>query len=228
MLRNRKVQIAIGVLAAFAVLVIIGALTGSSGGDKQPAAKSAPTTPPSPAASRTAPATKAPTPTVTAAPQWSSGVPITDASVRTALGRAQSIIRSLDLSKPRTINIDGAYISVTYKADSALRETDLLTIGAATSYSALRALFANANVQTVTITTLADWTDQFGKTAEETATVATFDRATVAKIDWGGLKDRVESDNKALFCIADTYRIHPGIYSRLENKGCLTGAARLG
>lgn len=228
MLHNRKVQIIGGVLAVFAVLAIIGALTGSSGGGKatptqvaQAAAPKATATPPPPKATVT-PAAPSPTP----APRWADGAPITDTSVRAALGDASGISGSLNLGKPRSTVIDGGYITVTYKATNALSETDLLTIGADTSFSALRALFPNPAVQTVTVTVLADWTDQFGKTAEAPATVATFDRATVAKIDWGGLKNNVESDNKALFCIADNYRINLAIYSRLRNKGCLTGAIR--
>ena len=117
-------------------------------------------------------------------------------------------------------------MTVTYKAESALKETDLLTIGAQTAFSAHRALFANPNVGSVTVTMTADWTDQFGASSADVTTVSTLDRATVQRIDWGGLEDRVLLDNKHMFCISDAYRIHLGIYSRLGDTGCLAGATR--
>jgi hypothetical protein len=67
---------------------------------------------------------------------------------------------------------DGDSISVTYKAKSALKETDLLTIAAQTSFSAHRALFANPSVTSVTVVMLADWTDQYGATSEDVTTVS--------------------------------------------------------
>ena len=135
--------------------------------------------------------------------------------------------RSLDLSKPASILVDGGTVTVAYKAGTALSETDLLTIGAQTSFSAHRALFANPLVQTVTVVMLADWTDQYGKTVEEATTASTLNRTTVeGRIDWKGLEDRVTLDNKNLFCISDNYSIHAAIYVRLKDKGCLTGSTR--
>lgn len=134
------------------------------------------------------------------------------------------MIRSLDLGKPRAVQIDGESLTVTYKATSALKETDLLSISAQTSFSAHRALFKNPRIARVTIVVLADWIDQFGAESEDVTTVSTLNRSTVALIQWGGLEDRVILDNKHMFCISDSYRIHNGIYSRLGNTGCLTGA----
>lgn len=219
------------VFGVVVLLIIIGSATGG-GGDKnkevsaspEPTAEAAPTKT-IPTETPEQPPTVAPT--ETSAPSWSSGAPLSEASVRGALDKADQMGESLDLAKPVAVLVDGGTVAVTYKAETALSETNLLTIGAHTSFSADRALFANPLVQTVTVTMLADWTDQFGKTAEEVTTVSTLSRATVSsRIDWDGLEDRVISDNKNFFCISDNYRIHLAIYSRLGDKGCLVGPER--
>ena len=52
-------------------------------------------------------------------------------------------------------------------------------------------------------------------------------RGTAAGWSYDGLKTRVMSDNKHLFCQADKYQIHPAVYAKLQDKGCLRGAAKL-
>jgi hypothetical protein len=37
----------------------------------------------------------------------------------------------------------------------------------------------------------------------------------------------VTSDNKHLFCLADKYQIHAAAYAKIQDKGCLRGAAKL-
>ena len=161
-------------------------------------------------------------PTETPLPSWEDGASITEENVRAALEDADEMIRSENLGNPTRIVAGGGIVIVEYKADSILGETDLLTVAAQTSYSAMRALFMNPLVESVSVNVLADWTDQYGATQEEQTTSANLTRNTVdGRIDWDGLQDLVYGDNKHFFCIADDYYIHPGIYSRLEDKGCL-------
>lgn len=162
-------------------------------------------------------------PTATPLPSWQEGAALTQETVLAALKSAKKMSRSEDLKKPETltINADTGTILLDYKATDSLGETDLLTIGAQTAFSADRALFDNPNVQRTVVDIRADWTDQYGKTAEERTTSAELKRATVDQIDWSGLEDRVLLDNKLFFCIADGYYIHPAIYVRLKDKGCL-------
>jgi len=73
------------------------------------------------------------------------------------------------------------------------------------------------------VITLGDWTDQYGKTTEEVTTMSRLNRATVdSKIGWEGFEDRVTLDNKVLFCVSDAMQVHPAIYIKLKDKGCLT------
>jgi len=227
--RPRTKWIWSGVFAALVSLFILGSIVGDDASNQREVTTNLePTKTPAldVATEPGAPPTVAPSPTVKP-PSWSEGGPVTDAATRKALSDGDEMIRSLDLGKPRAVQIDGESVTVTYKAESALKETDLLSIGAQTSFSAHRALFANSRIASVTIIILADWTDQFGAESEDVTTVSTLDRSTVALIEWGGLEDRVILDNKHMFCISDSYRIHGGIYSRLGNTGCLTGAIRL-
>lgn len=225
-----------GIVAAFVVLAIIGALIPDEDEDKKSADANADVTREATTTDGNATAepedTEEPEPTEkpedTAEPAWSSGVPLTDASIRGALSDGDEMTRSVNIGDPRSIEIDGGWIIVTYKIEDALKETDMLSIGGQTAFSAHKALFENPLVQTVTVTALADWTDQFGATTEDVTTVSTLERATVdARIQWDGLEDRVIIDNKNMFCVSDAYRIHLGIYSRLDDTGCLIAALKV-
>lgn len=225
--RTRTKWIWSAVFAVLLSLFVIGGIVGDEESTKNEAAtNAAPTRIPEAAATDPAvPPTPAPLPTVKP-PSWKEGGAVTYTAAIKALSDGDEMIRSLNLGEPRGVQIDGESITVTYKGKSALKETDLLTIAAQTSFSAHRAIFANPRVVSVTVIILADWTDQFGAESEDVTTVSTLDRLTVVRIDWDGLEDRVILDNKHMFCISDSYRIHGGIYSRLGNTGCLTGATR--
>ncbi len=228
-----------GILAALVVVVAVsGAVGGGDDGDdsRTVVGGTATEAPPTeqgtqkPTEPPTEIATEAPTaeptepPAATSLPSWEDGAPITEDTVRGALDDADELIRSEDLGRPRSVSVvtTAGSIVVRYKAENALGETDLLSIGAQTSFSAMRALFANPRVQTVRVTLLADWTDQYGQTEEKETTSSLLRRETVdIRINWDGLEDRVYADNKLFFCISEDYYIHPAIYVRLEDKGCL-------
>ncbi len=164
-------------------------------------------------------------PTATPPPSWEDGAPINEESVRDALEDADEMIRSEDLGRPTRVVASMGTVIVEYKADSILGETDLLSVAAQTTYSAMRALFMNPRVESVSVNIVADWTDQYGATREEPTTSVFLAREFVGgRIDWDGLTDLVYADSKHIFCIvefAEDYYIHPAIFARLEDKGCL-------
>ena len=181
-----------------------------------PTATPAQTATPSP----TATPARTPTPAPTHLP-WRAAE-LNHLSVRSALENADDTIRSVSLDEYHSLDIttDGTVV-LTYRVESALSETDLLTIGAHTAFSAFRALFVNPRVEGVGVTVETKWIDQLGNTKWDFATIATFERATADRADWSGLEDLVLGDNKRLFCAADAFAIHPAIYTRLGDKGCL-------
>lgn len=156
-------------------------------------------------------------------PDWKAGAPLTKQSVVAALADGDEMVRSVNLGKPTgvTVNSFDGVVLVDYKASSALSETDLLTVAAHTTFSAIRALFENPNVTQARISVYADFVDRLGKTELERATLGIFTRATADLIDWDGLENRVLGDNKHIFCIAEDWDLHGAIYSRLKDKGCL-------
>ena len=181
-----------------------------------PTATPAQTATPSPTATPARTPTPAPTPL-----PWRAAE-LNHLSVRSALENADDTIRSVSLDEYHSLDIttDGTVV-LTYRVESALSETDLLTIGAHTAFSAFRALFVNPRVEGVGVTVETKWIDQLGNTKWDFATIATFERATADLADWSGLEGLVLGDNKRLFCAADAFAIHPAIYTRLGDKGCL-------
>lgn len=164
-------------------------------------------------------------------PPWRQGAPITEENVKYALGHSpKKLLCSLALSKPVSIGVDDAagLVDLTYKTSeddictATTAEVDQLDIGAATTYAAHRSLFRNPRVQLVSITVLGTWIDQFGKESEEPSTRSVLGRATVdSRIGWRGLANRVESDNKVMFCSSDEQYVHPAILAKLKDLGCL-------
>ncbi len=157
-------------------------------------------------------------------PSWAQGSELTRRNVIDILGHApKKLIRSLPLSKPKKVEIDAANgsLTLTYKITNALKETDMLDIGGQTSYGVHRALFLNPTVQRSTVIMTARWIDEYGKGSTEKTLVSTLTRPTEERIGWSGLEDRVYIDNKWLYCLSDERYVHPAIYVRLKDPGCL-------
>lgn len=176
-----------------------------------------------PAGTPTATSTPTPTPSPTPQPPSWPRVELNQDTVLVALADTGGIARSEDLGRPRSIDVSAGAGAVVlhYYAEDAMGETDLLTIGAQTAFSAFRVLFEHADIETVRVTLLADWIDQLGNTNSEDTTSSLFTRATADQVNWDGLQDRVYADNKLLFCVSDERYIHPAIVARLEDLGCL-------
>jgi len=120
-----------------------------------------------------------------------------------------------DAESPRVV--------VGFKPGTVLSETDFLTVAGASSVDAAALLFENPAVGSVLIEALADMTDAYGNKSEDILTRVWLSRATAEKISWDGLRDLQLLDNKHIFCIADDHFIHPTIYQKLKDKGCLLG-----
>ncbi len=123
------------------------------------------------------------------------------------------------------VRIPSAGIIVINVSPSAVAsEGDTLTIAAQTAVVANKAIWTKyPDARTLTVNTYGTFTDQYGHSSSDVAASITIERSTANHFDYTGLKDRVLQDNKALFCVADGYTIHPAIYRKLGNTGCLLG-----
>jgi hypothetical protein len=105
---------------------------------------------------------------------------------------------------------------------TVLSDGDILTIASASAVVASKAIWTTyLQVDLMQVDVRVEFTDQFGKKSVESAALLTITRSTGEKFVYDGLRDRVISDNKILFCAVDHYRIHPSVYAKLGNKGCL-------
>lgn len=215
----------------FAILLVL-AMLGSmfdSEGESQPAESPAAVAESPAAGTRPAPSA---VPSQEPAPDWASGVPLTEESVRAALAAVKdgAIPTTEKLDAPTAISVatDTGTISLSYKPEALWNEQSYVGRGADTAFSAMRYLFRNPSVQTVTVTMLADWTDQYGNTKESPSTAITINRATADKINWDGIEDQVMIEDKHLYCIADKPYIHPAITLKMDELGCLSTVRNLG
>lgn len=125
------------------------------------------------------------------------------------------------------VEISGGLVSIRI-TPSLLNETDALTFTTHMAVVASKAIWTTyPEAQSVKVELLNELTDAFGRKSVEPITMIQINRATADKFDYDGLKQRVTSDNKLLFCVADKYQIRPVVYSKIEDKGCLTSPARL-
>ena len=102
----------------------------------------------------------------------------------------------------------------------------MLTVAGASTLVAMAKLFANAEVDRVGISAMAELTGALGNTSTERVTTITINRATADQINWRGFAERQLLDNKHIFCVADAFIIRPVIYNELGDTGCLPGPSR--
>jgi pyruvate/2-oxoglutarate dehydrogenase complex dihydrolipoamide acyltransferase (E2) component len=171
------------------------------------------TTEPTTPATSAPPTTPKPTsPPTTKAPTWPQ-VELQQATVQARLKD-----QKLD---PSAVQVNGDIVTVRYKP-TVWDENSLVQKAGDQGLATARALFDHPAVEAVRTEMAADFTDQYGKSAEEVAIWSLMRRATADKIDWDGLKSRVRADGSDWMCIADSKGTHPAVLRKVETKRCLT------
>lgn len=172
--------------------------------------KPATTAPPTAPKPTVPPTTAAPT---TKAPSWPN-VALDNRTVEARL-KDQHL-------QPRSVQVNGGLITVRYKPDSVWDENSMVQHAGEDGMNTARALFNNPAVQAVRTEMLADFTDQYGNSAEEIAVWSMMRRETADKVNWDGIKSRVQADGSDWLCISDSRGAHPGVRARVETQHCLT------
>lgn len=161
-------------------------------------------------------------PTDTPVPKlsWENGG-VNEATVKAALQDVQgTLIFNIlgDLKKVDTTDFAGGKeIDLYYKETDFLDGDELVRKTANTMISCSQKLFKNQKVQLIKFNTLADFTDQYGNSKEDTAFSLSLTRDTASKIDYSNFIEMVDEDYTKLFNIVDDYNIHLGIYKDLKN-----------
>jgi hypothetical protein len=132
---------------------------------------------------------------------------------------AEARLRSERL-EPTAVTMFGAVVIARYKPNLWDENTAIQRAGTEGLKTA-RALSNHPDVAGVRTEIATDFTDQYGKTEEEIAVWSLVNRATMAKIDWDGLAQRVGADGSDWLCIADDKGTHPGVWKKLETRRCL-------
>ena len=124
------------------------------------------------------------------------------------------------------VEVNGRQITVRVQPPP-LNETDTLTVASHTALTANRAIWpAFPEAQSVVVELLNEFVDQTGRRFVDRAATIEIDRETAARFQYEELRQRVLADNRQLFCLADRYRVHPAIYARIGDRGCLTAVER--
>lgn len=186
-----------------------------------PAATEEPAAPnPTPPPPTPTPEPPTPVPTPTPAPTPEGPPALTSANVTAALQANKSFMPRASLDNLALIAQDGI-VEIDIEP-TLFNETDALTIAAQTEVVASKAIFPTfPDARTVAVNLVNEFTDAYGQKSKETAALIRIDRPTAEKFDYSGVKSRVQSDNKILFCVADHYLIHPAVWQKIKDKGCL-------
>lgn len=97
-----------------------------------------------------------------------------------------------------------------------INESHLVKVAGGTFIAACSKLFENPKVQLVSLSTVVDMTDEYGKTKTEPVIQITMMRQTADKVDWKGLAQRLSPDPGNIYRIADDYYIDPNILRRVD------------
>lgn len=106
-------------------------------------------------------------------------------------------------------------VNVYYKPKGIWDEKMLMKYACRTSVFVSEALLANPKVSKVSVWTLTDFTNSYGKTSEETAVRIGIGRETASNIVWSTFKEMVLDDYNSLLKITDDVYIHPGVKKEL-------------
>jgi|GEM_PF-1688226 hypothetical protein len=133
---------------------------------------------------------------------------------------AEAIKGVIPADKLKGIDIEkksGKYvIDVTFNPGDVWDEKDLVSQTAVTACDIMQILFTNAKVQKVWLWTQTEMTDAKGNASDEDVVNVSLSRANAKDINWTNFKHMVSADYNALFNIADSSFIAPGIASKLK------------
>ena len=117
------------------------------------------------------------------------------------------------------VSISGGVINVTVKPSSLADETDTFKTGAADGLVVAEATLNWYPLATeVHMSVQADFTDINGNTTTEDAAVIDVTKATAAKFNFGGLRDRMGSGDWWIFYYdADGYYVHPAVWKHVSS-----------
>lgn len=226
-------------------LIVVGAvISQANGGTNQPRAQSSPSPksqvavapvqsqPSPPAQISTAPISTAPKASPSIAP---SAVPspaadvhaLTVANVTNSIHDNQNFIFN-DKFDNMTVAINGGAITVTVKPSTLWDETDTFKTGAADALVVAEATLNWYPASTrVHVVVQSDFTDINGNTTTEDATVIDLTKTTAAKLNYSGLRDRMESGEWwIMYYDSDGYYVHPAIWKHVSSsdQGQLLGS----
>lgn len=201
------------------VIVIISVAAGSGGGSKGSGS------------TRTALVqAKTATSTATATPKRTAALPTatpTPLSIEAQLKKSYEDNRGFMIravGDPVKVSFDPAAGTAEFDVypKAIASEGDVLTIESASAIVASKAVWSSyPQVKEIIVATYLDFTNASGASRSEVAASTSILRATGNTFVYDGLKSRALSDNKLWFCGADAYNIHPAIYTKLGNPGCL-------
>jgi len=112
---------------------------------------------------------------------------------------------------------DRKNVRIRYYCDNIWDTRHFVSMATRTDVAIMYNLFKNPKLNKLTLESATEFTDKYGNSKTENGLTVTFNRATAEKINYENFKDMVSADNMALFRVADSYDIHPGILTELKS-----------
>jgi len=107
---------------------------------------------------------------------------------------------------------DDFIVHVYFKPESFWDAKNFVKISVHTSIKTMETLFQNRKVSEVVMWGIAEFTDKYGATKDETAIRLLMTRATADRIvNWQGVDDRAWSDYTTFFDLTEVQYIHPAM-----------------
>lgn len=149
---------------------------------------------------------------------------LTDSSVRKEVEKLKGL-RTMSGNEITEIKIvenmgtenvtDDQIVILTYKPKSVWDEKDTVQMTANTAVEVSERLFKHPKVGMVRVTTLGNFTDQYGNSKSENAVRIGLQRATAEKLNYDTFKDMVLLDYNKLLDIADELWMHAALRKEL-------------
>lgn len=123
-----------------------------------------------------------------------------------------------DKLKNVEITVEGGknIIDISYNPGTVWDEKSLVKNNAITSTNVMEVLFKNPKVDKIWVWTETEMQDAKGNDSVEQVVNVCLTKENAADINWPNFKNKVMGDYKALYNIADSSFIHPGIAKALD------------